>query len=307
MRVEFKPKHAGYRLYVRFDPTVNGNGGGGAGNGGADRATIDDSTGHPVLVSSDPVTATNAANRDYAQPVYAALDGPFSEASSGFAGAASDGLVQLDAAHALTTTYVDALGGNVVQTARVELERDGKRRARARLRRHPGRGGRHGRGLARRRLRRGARAPTRAAGSTYDNSLTKPRTEKLRGLKSAERKRLEDEYYLERQRDQGLRGQDVPRRDRGQPRLAVGPGGLGRRSRRTRTSAPTARCSRATSTSRGPASSPPATSRRRATRRSSSSSGSSCRTARCRATASSTARSHRTRSGRSSTRRPTRS
>ena len=27
----FRPKHAGYRLYVRFDPTVNGNGGGGPG------------------------------------------------------------------------------------------------------------------------------------------------------------------------------------------------------------------------------------------------------------------------------------
>ena len=67
------------RLYLRFDPTVNGNGGGGAGNGGADSATTDTSTGHPVLVASDPSTATNAANRDYAQPVYAALDAPFAE------------------------------------------------------------------------------------------------------------------------------------------------------------------------------------------------------------------------------------
>ena len=30
----------------------------------------------PVLVASDPNTATNAVNRDYAQPVYAALDAP---------------------------------------------------------------------------------------------------------------------------------------------------------------------------------------------------------------------------------------
>ena len=36
------------------------------GNGGADSATVDTSAGHPVLVSSDPVTTTNAANRDYA-------------------------------------------------------------------------------------------------------------------------------------------------------------------------------------------------------------------------------------------------
>src|SRR5215216_543890 len=110
MRVEFKPKNSSYQLYVRFDPTVNGNGGGGAGNGGADSAAIDDSTGHDVLVSSDVVTATNAANRDYAQPVYAALDGALSEGSSGFAGAASG---------ALGGAYAEAVGGNVVQTAKV--------------------------------------------------------------------------------------------------------------------------------------------------------------------------------------------
>jgi glucan 1,4-alpha-glucosidase len=107
------------RLYLRFDPTVNGNGGGGGGNGGADSATVDTSTGHAVLVASDPNTATNAVNRDYAQPVYAALDAPFAETTSGFAGTAGDGLTQLDASHALTTSYTDAANGNVVQTARV--------------------------------------------------------------------------------------------------------------------------------------------------------------------------------------------
>jgi glucoamylase len=125
MQVGFNAKSPSSRLYVRFDPTVNGNGGGGAGNGGADSATIDTSTGHPVLVASDPVTATNAANRDYAQPVYVALDGSFSQATSGFAGSASDGLVQLDTSHALTTTYDEALGGNVVQTAQVTLKPNG--------------------------------------------------------------------------------------------------------------------------------------------------------------------------------------
>ncbi len=111
-------------LYVVFDPTVNGNGGGGAGNGGADSATVDTSKGHSILVAADPVTATNAANRDYAQPVVAALDGPFAQATSGFAGAPSDARVQLDAAHALTTTYTDAAGGNVVQAARVGCRDD---------------------------------------------------------------------------------------------------------------------------------------------------------------------------------------
>ena len=80
MRVGSCPKQAGFQLYVRFDPTVNGNGGGGPGNGGADSATVAGSADHPILVASDPVTATNAANRDYAQPVFAALDGTFTEA-----------------------------------------------------------------------------------------------------------------------------------------------------------------------------------------------------------------------------------
>ena len=120
MKVSFKAKAPSLRLYLRFDPTVNGNGGGGGGNGGADSALTDTSTGHPILVSDDPVTATNAANRDYAQPVYLALDAPFtSEITTGFAGSASDGLVELDAAHALTTSYAAADNGNVVQTARI--------------------------------------------------------------------------------------------------------------------------------------------------------------------------------------------
>src|SRR5207248_3888018 len=79
--------------------------------------------GRPVLVASDTVTATNAVNRDYAQPVYAALAGPFDQATSGFAGAQSDGLVQLDGAHSLTSSFADAGTGNVVQTARVETRK----------------------------------------------------------------------------------------------------------------------------------------------------------------------------------------
>jgi glucoamylase len=124
MHVHFVPHRSGLRLYVRFDPSVNGNGGGGSGNGGADSATVDRTTGHPVLVASDPVTATNAANRDYAQPVFAALDSTFDETDSGFAGAASDGATQLDTSHDLTTTFDDAVGGNVVQTGRLVLDTD---------------------------------------------------------------------------------------------------------------------------------------------------------------------------------------
>ena len=54
MKVSFKAKAPSLRLYLRFDPTVNGNGGGGGGNGGADSALTDTSTGHPILVSDDP-------------------------------------------------------------------------------------------------------------------------------------------------------------------------------------------------------------------------------------------------------------
>ena len=138
-----KNENGDLRLYLRFDPTVNGNGGGGAGNGGADSATTDTSTGHTILVASDPNTATNAVNRDYAQPVYAALDAPFAEATNGFAGTASDGLTQLDTSHALTTSYTTASNGNVVQTARVTGGNKARRRGsrlhrRARLRLEPG-------------------------------------------------------------------------------------------------------------------------------------------------------------------------
>jgi len=195
MKVKFDPKKGSdLRLYVRFDPTVNGNGGGGAGNGGPDWATIDGSTGHPVLVASDPVTATNAANRDYAQPVYAALDGSFTQAASGFAGAASDGLVQLDALHALGTIYPDAVGGNVVQTAQVALDKGGKTELVL------------GFGASQ------AEAVATAEGSlgadygkllkdygkgwqAYDKSLNKP-PKNLAGLKKKTVGQLEDEYYL---------------------------------------------------------------------------------------------------------------
>jgi glucan 1,4-alpha-glucosidase len=195
MRVRFDPKQAGYRLYVRFDPTVNGNGGGGAGNGGADSATVDRSTGHAVLVASDPNTATNAANRVYAQPVFAALDGAFGEATSGFAGASSDGLVQLDASHVLTPTYDDALGGNVVQTAQVAVAPDGKTVLAL------GFGATQAEAVG---TAEASLVPPfdrllsdyKQGWNLYDNSLIKPQTEKLSSLTPAERNRVEAEYYL---------------------------------------------------------------------------------------------------------------
>jgi glucoamylase len=121
--VALKGRLSDYAVYVRFDSTLNGNGGGGAGNAGADSGTVAASHHHTALVGSDPVTATQAANRDYAQPVYSALDTDTGllEASNGFVGADSDGLKQLDTARRLTATYRDATKGNLVQTGRIRL------------------------------------------------------------------------------------------------------------------------------------------------------------------------------------------
>src|SRR6266849_7987265 len=126
MHVHFVPlvgELSTYKLYVRYDPSINGNGGGGSGNGGGDTGIIDTTTGHNVPIAFDIKTTSNAVNRTYAVPVYSALDAskPFIQVSNGFVGAASDGLAQLDSAHALTNTFTEADNGNLVQTAQVNL------------------------------------------------------------------------------------------------------------------------------------------------------------------------------------------
>ena len=198
MRLAFtpkpKPNSNGLQLFVRFDPTVNGNGGGGTGNGGADTATVDDTSGHPVLVASDPVTATNAANRDYAQPVFAALDGPFDDASVGFAGSESDGLEQLDDSHTLTPIHPDAREGNVVATARLALDGSGKTLLSL------GFGATDDEAIdtAAGSLTAGFDAAFNAYKSgwnAYDATLTNPHVEKL-AVSVAQRKQLKDAYYL---------------------------------------------------------------------------------------------------------------
>jgi glucoamylase len=113
-----------YKLYVRYDALINGNGGGGAGNGGGDWGTVDTSTGHAIPIAYDTNTTSQAVNRTYAEPVFAALDAsnPFAQVSNGFAGSSSDGLVQLDATHSLGNLYTNADNGNLVQTAQVDLQ-----------------------------------------------------------------------------------------------------------------------------------------------------------------------------------------
>src|SRR5712691_11608829 len=105
MNVHFVPlvgSLANYKLYVRYDPSINGNGGGGSGNGGGDTGIEDTSTGHVIPIAFYTLTTSNAINRTYAVPVYSALDAstPFIQVSNGFAGAASDGLSQLEIQYA---------------------------------------------------------------------------------------------------------------------------------------------------------------------------------------------------------------
>jgi glucoamylase len=102
-------------VYARLDAHVNGNGGGGTQNGGADTGVVDARTGTPVVY--DTGTVSQAANRDYAVPTYmdlAATSGGGAEV--GYAGTASDGLTQLDAAHRLTTGDTSAPDGHITTT-----------------------------------------------------------------------------------------------------------------------------------------------------------------------------------------------
>ncbi len=197
MAVRFKPHVPNLRLYVRLDPSVNGNGGGEVANGGADSFTIDTSTGHSVPVAFDTVTATNAAHRDYAQPVFLALDAsrPLNDATVGFANAGSDGLAQLDFAGFLFNPFTDALLGNVVVTAPVNLRHErgavtlalgfGATQAEAVSAAHDSIAA--GFPAARRAYRQGWKA--------YDDSLVRPPTS-LPGIKRKRVRALRDVYYL---------------------------------------------------------------------------------------------------------------
>ena len=103
------------RVYARLDAHANGNGGGGADNGGADTGVV---TGASVPVIYDTSVTSQAANRDYAAPTFMALrsTSQANAASVGYVGTASDGLTQLDSSHALTAQYASAPDGHVVAT-----------------------------------------------------------------------------------------------------------------------------------------------------------------------------------------------
>jgi len=111
------------RVYARLDAHVNGDGGGGAQNAGANTGVVDASSGTPVVYSTN--TSTEAANRSYAVPTYMDLAAGNSgssnsgTASVGYEGTASDGLTQLDASHTLTPVSTSAPNGHIVATENV--------------------------------------------------------------------------------------------------------------------------------------------------------------------------------------------
>jgi glucoamylase len=185
------------KLYVRVDPTIGGNGGGGAGsdqNAGADSAAIDSATG--ALVSSDTNTVTAAVNRDYAEPTFLAVraDRPFLSSTSGYAGTASDGLTQLDQDHALTALSTDAPDGNVVQTALLDTRRSGDVSlalgfGRTQPEAVAGAGATLGRSFA------GLQDSYVSGWQAYDARLVKP-APRLPGLSTSRARALGDAYYL---------------------------------------------------------------------------------------------------------------
>jgi glucoamylase len=117
LRTQLRGNTGDLHVYARLDAHINGNGGGGSQNGGADTGTVQQVGAAAVPVVYDTSTTSQATNRDYAVPTYAALRATTSGAASvGYAGTASDALAQLDATHTLGTTYASAPNGHITAT-----------------------------------------------------------------------------------------------------------------------------------------------------------------------------------------------
>jgi glucan 1,4-alpha-glucosidase len=117
----------GLHVYLRFNPLLNGHGGGGADNAGGESAMVVHTSRGDIPLSYSTNSFTEAVNRSYATPIYAALAAsqPFTSVETGFAGTSSDGLNELDSSGALTTTAPDASNGNVVQTVELDMAHPG--------------------------------------------------------------------------------------------------------------------------------------------------------------------------------------
>ncbi len=251
MRVRFQPLTRGqYQLYARLDPTVNGNGGGGSDNAGADSAVTDTSTGHDVLVSSTrtppptPPTATTRRRCTWlSRPLLAGhhrLRGSVERRPDpARSGSQADHRPTTPRSTATSCRSRRSEPGSPIGP-RAELVHP-----RIWIRRHPGRGRPERPGVAATSPSARRCRPTTAGGGT----TTRP----CAGHRPAVRPQPLDRagarprVLHQRQCRQGLRGQDVPRRDR-QPASPL-PGARRYRPaiRTTRTSGPIARSSPATS------------------------------------------------------------
>ena len=298
MHVTFTPQDPSYRLYVRYDATVNGNGGGGAGNGGADSATVDD-----VDRPSGARLVRHEHGDERREPRLRA---------AGLRGArrSARGRVERPRRRARTTRSTrrtrTSTNGNVVQHARVLVDGNGAATLALGFGASQDEAVGDGRGLARHEVRQDARRLQE--GLEALRRLAEQAAEQAQGPRQARPPtRSRDEYYLsanvlKASEDKTFPGAIVASLASpwGQAVSAGDPNNTYFGSYREVFGA------RPLRGVDGPAS-PTATARPRATRRSSSSSTSSFPTARCRATASSTARPRRTRSTRSSTSARTRS
>ena len=195
--VALKGRLSDYRLYVRHDPTLNGNGGGGTGNGGADDGAPgqrrrphaarrlghrhEDQRGQPRL--RDP-RVLGARRQPRLRPGDQRLRGqPPATASC-----------SSTPSHALTDLHDSAVNGNVVQVGRVAA-RPSRRASRSRSATATRQAGaisasqrslKHGFDDARRDYERGWNA--------YDDKLVKPR--RPHGVSSQHWNDILDEYYL---------------------------------------------------------------------------------------------------------------
>jgi glucan 1,4-alpha-glucosidase len=186
---------SGYRLYIRYDPSINGNGGGGVTNTGGDSGAVLQVRGRGIPIAYDRNTQSEATNRTYAVPVYSALAASrsFRAVENGFVGTPSDGLAQLDRVHRLIAAYNMAKDGNLVQTVEIGSPPPAFDLA-------LGFGSSAGRaaGAATGTIKRGFKAVRRQYESlwhTYDRGLRRPQPS-VAGIGAAGWRRLVNEYYL---------------------------------------------------------------------------------------------------------------
>ena len=223
---------ADYRLYVRFDPTLNGNGGGGTGNGGADNGAVAPRPAANVLVGSDTVTDDQRRQpRLRACPCTRRSTPAAASPRSPTASRAPPATASSNSTRATRSPTLRQRDPRQPRADRTRRARPRRRvHARARLRRHPGRARSR---AARRSLAHGFHAARRDYERSWHAYDARPgqAAAPARRLGRAHWDELARRVLPERELRQGGRGQDVPRRRRRRARLPVGPGGLGRRPR----------------------------------------------------------------------------